>query len=82
MIIETEDIQGFEPAIMGMRNPMNSWEKSDSKFIYHDDDSIVGYDIGDTDKDLSVRLQNAGPEHCKHLRMIYVWADITAPRYW
>ena len=82
MIIETEDIQGFEPAMMGMRNPMNSWEKSDSKFIYHDDDSIVGYDIGDADRDLSVRLQNAGPEHCKHLRMIYVWADITAPRYW
>jgi hypothetical protein len=38
--------------------------------------------VGDADKDLSIRLQTAGPEHCKHLRMIMVWANIEAPRYW
>lgn len=82
MIIETKDVQGFEAAIKGMRNPLNSWKYSDSKWLYHDDDSKLLYEIGKNDKDLSIRLQKAGPEHCKHLRMIYVWADITAPRYW
>lgn len=82
MIIQTKDIQGFESAIRGMRNPMDSWSMSDSKWLYHDDDSKLVYKIGERDKDLSIRLQKSGPEHCKHLRMIYVWVDITAPRYW
>lgn len=82
MNIETKEISGVFPAIRGMRNPMDSWDKSDSRWLYHDDDSKLKYEIGKTDKDLSVRLQQAGPEHCKHLRMIFVWADITAPRYW
>lgn len=72
MKIETLDVHGFMPALHGMRNPMNSWEKGDSK------DGI----IGENDKNLSLRLQRSGPEHCKHLRMIVVWADIYAPRYW
>ena len=77
MIIETiYEPQGFTPAIHGMRNPMDSWDKSDSILLFGD------LYIGEKDKELSLKLQKAGPEHCKHLRMIFVWADITAPRYW
>lgn len=72
MKIQTLEVSGFHPALHGMRNPMDSWSKSDS----------FADEIGEADKDLSMRLQKAGPEHCKHLRMIMVWADITAPRYW
>ena len=82
MNIETKEMSGVFPAVHGMRNPMDSWDKSDSRWLYHDDDSKLKYEVGETDKNLSVRLQQAGPEHCKHLRMIFVWADITAPRYW
>ncbi len=82
MNIETKEISGVFPAIHGMRNPMDSWDKSDSRLIYHNDDSKLKYEVGETDKELSVRLQRAGSEHCKHLRMIFVWTDITAPRYW
>ena len=82
MIIETKEVEGFGAAIRGMRNPMDSWDKSDSGWLYHDDDSKLRYEIGEKDKALSIKLQKAGPEHCKHLRMIYVWVDITAPRYW
>ena len=85
MIIETiNDPQGFSQAILAMRNPMNSWEKSDSEWDFGEicEFSAGKYTIGEKDKELSIRLQKAGPEHCKHLRMIYVWADITAPRYW
>ena len=72
MEIRTIEVSGFMSALHAMRNPMDSWDKSDSVFD----------DIGEADKDLSIRLQKAGPEHCKHLRMIMVWADIAAPRYW
>lgn len=72
MKIETIDVAGFMPAIRAMRNPMDSWEKSDTAWDT----------VGEKDKELSKKLQNAGSEHCKHLRMIVVWADITAPRYW
>lgn len=77
MIIETIcEPEGFAPAIHGMRNPMDSWDKSDSILLFGD------LYVGGKDKELSIKLQKAGPEHCKHLRMIFVWADITAPRYW
>lgn len=77
MIIETIcEPEGFAPAIHGMRNPMDSWDKSDSILLFGD------LYVGGKDKELSLKLQKAGPEHCKHLRMIFVWADITAPRYW
>lgn len=72
MTIDTIDVAGFVPAIRAMRNPMDSWEKSDS----------IWDEVGEKDKELSIRLQKAGSEHCKHLRMIVVWAEITAPRYW
>jgi len=73
---------GFEPAIEAMRNPMNSWDKSDSFVIRAMVDPEEHYEVGVKDKELSKKLQTAGPEHCKHLRMVMVWADITAPRQW
>ena len=87
MIIETiGEPQGFSAAIDGMRNPMSSWNLSDSELIVYEDEDgnaiTERFAIGEKDKELSIRLQNAGPEHCKHLRMIYVWAEITGPRYW
>lgn len=89
MKIETLEFAGLRSALHGMRNPMDSWEKSDTVWHlttehYPEEDFPTTIDclVGDNDKDLSVRLQKAGPEHCKHLRMIMVWADITAPRYW
>ena len=76
--------EGFSQAIEAMRNPMNSWNLSDSEWDFDNiQEFYLGqYNIGEKDKELSIKLQKAGPEHCKHLRMIYVWANITAPRYW
>ena len=81
MKIKTLDTAGFIPALHAMRNPMNSWNKADS----YDYTGVIEdgkLEVGSRDKELSLKLQKAGPEHCKHLRMIYVWADITAPRMW
>ena len=82
MIIETiREPEGFSQAITAMRHPMESYRLSDSG--WRDDDCDHGeFVVGNKDKELSIKLQKAGPEHCKHLRMIYVWAEITAPRYW
>ena len=89
MKIETIEVSGFRPALHAMRNPMDSWDKSDT--IWHitagdiQDEpftATIDFFVGQRDKHLSMKLQNAGPEHCKHLRMIMVYADITAPRYW
>ena len=85
MIIEMiREPDGFSQAIEAMRNPMDSWNKSDSEWDYDNvyEFYLGKYNIGEKDKELSVKLQKAGPEHCKHLRMIYVWTNITAPRYW
>lgn len=89
MKIETLEIAGIYPALHGMRNPMDSWEKSDTIWLtqegpYIDNALNTKYciEIGKIDQDLSSRLQKAGPEHAKHLRMVMVWADIAAPRYW
>lgn len=81
MKIATLFCGGFLPAMKAMRNPMDSWLKSDSRVIMNGA-TVYPPIIGENDRELSVRLQKAGPEHCKHLRMIMVWADITAPRYW
>ena len=81
MIFETKLVEGFSPAIHAMRNPMNSYDRSDSKWYFDEDDEKWRYGIGANDRDLSERLQKAGPEHCKHLRMINVWVDISAPFY-
>lgn len=79
--LEKTEIHGFEPAIRGMRNPMNSWDRSDSRpGLYGDEFQYSpGYLIGPKDLDLAMNLAKAGPEHAKYRRMIVVWVDITAP---
>lgn len=73
--IENTEVVGLEHAIRGMRNPMNSWDKSDSDFEWE-------YKIGPNDLDLMNRLVKAGTDHSKFMRMITVYCDITAPMYW
>ena len=102
--IENTEVVGFEAAIRGMRNPMNSWDKSDSGWDAHIPPIILRnqvdweqwseqykavqysdeytYDIGPNDRDLMVRLRNAGTDHRKFMRMIVVYLDITTPLYW
>lgn len=95
--IEKTEVVGFEAAIRGMRNPKNSWEKSDSEFITSDGDhhDICGNSgpwfgsdgweevlIGEKDLNLMTTLRNAGTDHRKFMRMITVYLDITAPLYW
>lgn len=78
--IENIHVWGFEHAIRGMRNPMNSWNKSDSAFI--DEAEPLHFKIGSNDLDLMNRLYHAGTEHRKYLRQIFVSMDIVAPLYW
>ena len=73
-------VWGFEHAVRGMRNPMNSWYKSDSTWIY--DIPNAKFHLGKSDLDLMRRLYQAGTEHRKYLRQIFVSMDITAPLYW
>ena len=86
--IEKTEVCGFEPAIRGMRNPMNSWAKSDTDFQEHEcecwpHNKVKVFDkIGKNDFDLMIRLRNAGADHRKFMRMITVYMDITAPLYW
>lgn len=77
-MIKVENIEtwGFEHAIRGMRNPMNSWEKSDSYFDAFQDVVCTN------DLILMRKLYAAGSEHRKYLRQIFVSMDITAPLYW
>ena len=74
--IEKTEVSGWEAAIRGMRNPMNSWDKSDSLFW-------PGHiQIGEKDIDLMKRLVKSGTDHSKFMRSIVVTFDITAPLYW
>lgn len=80
--ITNVDVTGWEAAVRGMRNPMNSWNKSDSIF-YSEDYELYDYiEIGEADHDLMMKLAKAGSDHRKYLRMIHVSADIDAPFYW
>lgn len=74
----------MEFIIEGMRNPMNSWEKSDSEIAYESWHDMSGgkYDVGPNDHSLMQRLSNAGTEHRKYMRMMPVYVRITAPLYW
>ncbi len=83
--IENTKVTGWESAIRGMRNPMNSWDKSDSKYVYdqlenNSTEPIVS--IGPNDYNLMMNLAKAGSVDAKYRRMITVYADITAPLYW
>ena len=81
---ENAEVVGWEHAIRGMRNPMNSWEKSDSELKYESWHDMSGgkYVIGPNDHDLMICLRDAGTDHRKFMRMIAVYVDITAPLYW
>ena len=86
--LENTEVLGWEHAIGGMRNPMNSWEKSDSSFSVceceswpHDIKKSLE-EIGPNDHDLMMRLAKGGPVHAKYRRMLVVYVDITAPLYW
>lgn len=86
---ENTEVLGWEHAIRGMRNPMNSWDKSDSCYkrvtVREDELSnkkVASYIIGNNDLKLMKALASAGTDHRKYLRMITVYVDITAPLYW
>jgi hypothetical protein len=92
--IENVEVLGWEHAIRGMRNPKNSWEKSDSQFVRDPDYGCFGAcpcaelvdcdccHVGPNDLKLMTTLRNAGTDHRKFMRMITVYLDITAPLYW
>ena len=75
--LENINVFNFEGAIRGMRNPLNSWSKSDSV-----NEPPFGFNLGEKDLELMKRLYKAGSEHRKYLRQIFVSMDITAPLYW
>lgn len=94
---ENTEVLGWDHAIRGMRNPKNSWEKSDSLFLNDDGNMrningrhapFYGHDnghnsyIGPNDHNLMMQLAKGGPVHAKYRRMIVVYVDITAPLYW
>ena len=90
--IENFEVLGWEHAIRGMRNPMNSWEKSDSNFFDDSEGHVCNIcqgcgsmsliEMGPNDHDLMMNLRNAGTDHRKFMRMITVYADVTGPFYW
>ena len=89
MKFEKTEVWGFEHAIRGMRNPLESWNKSDSEYIdIESEEGIelqskgIYYKIGKNDLELMQKLIKAGSEHRKFLRQIFVSVDITAPLYW
>ena len=79
--IEKVEVVGWDHAIRGMRNPMNSWDKSDTELYLNEELDTVA-DIGPNDLSLMKKLCNAGTDHRKFMRMIVVYLDVTAPLYW
>ena len=82
MKFENTEVWGFEHSLRGMRNPKNSWHKSDSYQSDFTNDGKNGFVIGGNDMKLAQTLIKAGNEHRKFMRQIFVSADITAPLYW
>lgn len=97
ILIEKTEVMGFEQAIRGMRNPMNSWDKSDSGICKGGNSGIDccncanyncehtydhSFQIGKNDHELMIKLIKGGPVHAKFRRMITIYIDITAPLYW
>lgn len=89
--IENVEVLGWEHAIRGMRSPMNSWEKSDSRYyndpIFDEENPLFIHDnpifsVGPNDQKLMMTLRNAGTDHRKFMRMLVVYLDITGPLYW
>ena len=79
--IETREVAGFLPALEGMRNPMDSWDRGDSSQLYNPMYQALEIKIGENDLKLAKKLIRAGSEHRKFLRQIQVWADVIMPRY-
>ena len=80
MKFENIEVFNFEGALRGMRNPMNSWSKSDSGYGYTE--NPTKFIIGENDMELAQKLIKAGSEHRKFMRQIFVSVDIIAPLYW
>jgi len=85
--VEHTEVYGWEHSILGMRNPMNSWERSDSYWTHIENPETLNtanfqFFMGENDFALARRLVNSGNEHRKFMRMITVYCDITAPLYW
>ena len=85
--LENTEVHGWEAAIRGMRNPMNSWHLSDSYSTHIEDGETLEtaeyeFFVGEKDLDLMNRLRKAGTDHRKFMRMLTVYVDITAPLYW
>ena len=80
--LERTSVKNFDVAIRGMRNPMQSWEKSDSYQSEFTNDGKEGFVLGKNDLDLAQRLTKAGSDERKFLRQIFVSVDVTAPLYW
>lgn len=78
MEFNTLNVWGFGQALHGARNPLKSWDKSDSKY----EPGYILNELGEKDHDLLKRLWKGGTEHRKWMRQVIVWVDITAPRYW
>lgn len=79
--LENTEVMGWEHAMRGMRNPMNSWTKADS-YTHVSDLFVDEFVMGPNDHDLAMRLAKGGSVHAKYRRMIAVYVDITAPLYW
>ena len=86
---EQTEVLGWEHAVRGMRNPLNSWEKSDSDWDYDCFEYDFAeyrtkdeFEVGPNDLNLMRRLRNAGTDHRKFMRMLTVYVDILAPLYW
>ena len=87
--VECFSVNGLKEAVRGMRNPLNSWDKSDSELVVRVCDAsdckpmlVDHFDLGDSDRKLMRKLASAGPDHRKFMRMIVVYMDIVAPLYW
>lgn len=82
--VECVSVNGLKDAVRGMRNPLNSWSKSDSWPVYNygGDDLGWHFTVGEADRKLMRKLASAGPDHRKFMRMITVHMDIVAPLYW
>lgn len=85
--VVTPSAEQWKAIIRGTRNPMNSWDKSDSYYTYVEDENTLQtapfeFFVGENDLELMKRLAKAGTDHRKFMRMITVYVDITAPLYW
>lgn len=80
--VENIEVFNFEGALRGMRNPLESWGKSDSRRKYNIDSENYDYLIGEEDMKLALKLIKAGTDHSKFMRQILTCMDITAPLYW